>query len=69
MVKIPFSFWDFTLLAAPIFVSHANDSYFWVVTGLSKMSVKQGYKLQTLGILVEGGAAAITLWIISLVVL
>jgi len=50
-------------------VSHANDSYFWVVTGLSKMSVKQGYKLQTLGTLVEGGTAAITLWIISLIVL
>ncbi len=31
--------------------------------------VKQGYKLQTLGTLVEGGVAAITLWIISLIVL
>jgi GntP family gluconate:H+ symporter len=55
--------------AGSMVVSHANDSYFWVVTGLSKMSVKQGYKLQTLGTLVEGGAAAVTLWIISLVVL
>jgi GntP family gluconate:H+ symporter len=55
--------------AGSMVVSHANDSYFWVVTGLSKMSVKQGYKLQTLGTLVEGCAAAVTLWIISLVVL
>jgi GntP family gluconate:H+ symporter len=55
--------------AGSMVVSHANDSYFWVVTGLSKMSVKQGYKLQTLGTLVEGGTAAVTLWIISLVVL
>ncbi len=55
--------------AGSMVVSHANDSYFWVVTGLSKMSVKQGYKLQTLGTLVEGGAAAVTLWIISLIVL
>ena len=55
--------------AGSMVVSHANDSYFWVVTGLSGMSVKQGYKLQTLGTLVEGGAAAITLWIISLIVL
>ncbi len=55
--------------AGSMVVSHANDSYFWVVTGLSKMSVKQGYKLQTLGTLVEGSAAAVTLWIISLIVL
>jgi len=55
--------------AGSMVVSHANDSYFWVVTGLSKMSVKDGYKLQTLGTLVEGGAAAIALWIISLIVL
>lgn len=55
--------------AGSMVVSHANDSYFWVVTGLSKMSVKQGYKLQTLGTLIEGGSAAVTLWIISLIVL
>ncbi|MFC1794262.1 GntP family permease [Planctomycetota bacterium] len=55
--------------AGSMVVSHANDSYFWVVTGLSGMTVKQGYKLQTLGTLIEGGAAAITLWIISLIVL
>ena len=55
--------------AGSMVVSHANDSYFWVVTGLSKMTVKQGYKLQTLGTLIEGGVAAITLWIISVIVL
>ena len=55
--------------AGSMVVSHANDSFFWVVTGLSKMSVKQGYKLQTLGTLVEGLAAAIALWLISLLVL
>jgi len=55
--------------AGSMVVSHANDSYFWVVTGLSGMTVKQGYKLQTLGTLVEGVAAAIALWIISLIVL
>jgi GntP family gluconate:H+ symporter len=55
--------------AGSMVVSHANDSYFWVVTGLSGMSVKQGYKLQTLGTLIEGLAAAITLWIITLIVL
>jgi GntP family gluconate:H+ symporter len=55
--------------AGSMVVSHANDSYFWVVTCLSGMTVKQGYKLQTLGTLVEGGAAAVALWIISLIVL
>jgi GntP family gluconate:H+ symporter len=55
--------------AGSMVVSHANDSYFWVVTGFSGMTVKQGYKLQTLGTLVEGLAAAVALWIISLIVL
>jgi len=55
--------------AGSMVVSHANDSYFWVVTGLSGMSVKQGYKLQTIGTLIEGVAAAAALWIISLIVL
>jgi len=55
--------------AGSMVVSHANDSYFWVVTGLSGMTVKQGYRLQTLGTLIEGCAAAGALFIISLIVL
>jgi len=55
--------------AGSMVVSHANDSYFWVVTGLCKMNVKDGYRLQTLGTLVEGGVAAVTVWVVSLVVL
>ncbi len=55
--------------AGSMVVSHANDSYFWVVTQFSGMTVKQGYKLQTLGTLVEGGAAIIAVWVISLLVL
>jgi GntP family gluconate:H+ symporter len=55
--------------AGSMVVSHANDSYFWVVTGLSGMTTKQGYRLQTLGTLVEGCAAAGALFIISLIVL
>jgi len=54
--------------AGSMVVSHANDSFFWVVTQLSGMSVKEGYRLQTLGTLVEGSAAAVALWIISLFV-
>jgi gluconate:H+ symporter, GntP family len=55
--------------AGSMVVSHANDSYFWIVTQLSGMSVQQGYRLQTLGTLVEGGVAAVTVWILSVIVL
>ncbi len=55
--------------AGSMVVSHANDSYFWVVTQLSGMTVKQGYKLQTLGTLIQGCTAAVTVWLISLLVL
>jgi GntP family gluconate:H+ symporter len=49
--------------------SHANDSYFWVVTQISGMNVHQGYRLQTLGTLVTGICASIAVWIVSLWVL
>ncbi|MBO8161006.1 MAG: GntP family permease [Thermosipho sp. (in: Bacteria)] len=52
--------------AGSMVVSHANDSYFWVVTQFSKMDVKTGYKLQTLGTFVEGVTAAIIVWLISI---
>ena len=55
--------------AGAMVVSHANDSYFWVVTQFSKMSVNQGYKLQTLGTLVEGGVAAVVVWILATFIL
>ena len=55
--------------AGSMVVSHANDSYFWVVTQFSNMNVQQGYRLQTLGTLVQGSAAALTLWAVSAVVL
>lgn len=55
--------------AGAMVVSHANDSYFWVVTRFSNMNVPTGYRLQTLGTLCEGTAAAIALWLLSLVLL
>ncbi len=58
-----------TIGAGAMVVSHVNDSYFWVVTGFSKMSIKEGYRLQTLGTLVEGCAAAGALWLIATFVL
>ena len=55
--------------AGSMVVSHANDSYFWVVTQFSNMDVKTGYRLQTLGTLVQGVVAAATVYVISLIVL
>jgi len=52
--------------AGSMIASHANDSYFWVVTQSSKMDVKTGYKLHTLGTLLQGLASVITVWVMSL---
>lgn len=46
-------------------VSHANDSFFWVVTQMSNMSVNQGYRLQSLGTAVLGISAMMILWGLS----
>lgn len=48
-------------------VSHANDSFFWVVTQMSRMDVKTGYKLQSTGTLILGVSAAIVIWITMLI--
>jgi GntP family gluconate:H+ symporter len=55
--------------AGSMIVSHANDSLFWIVTQMTRMDVKTGYKLQTTGTLVIGLSSAVTIWIISLFVL
>ncbi len=54
--------------AGSMVVSHANDSYFWVVTQFSGMNVREGYKLQTLGTFVEGCTAGAIIYIIALLV-
>lgn len=53
--------------AGAMTVSHANDSYFWVVTQFSKMSVAQAYRAQTAATLVMGVSAALLTWVLSLV--
>jgi GntP family gluconate:H+ symporter len=50
-------------------VSHANDSYFWVVSQFSNMSVNTAYKAQTVATLIEGVVGIIGVWILSLIVL
>lgn len=54
--------------AGAMTVSHANDSYFWVVTNFGEMETQDGYKTQTLGTLLIGIASLIEIMIISLFV-
>ena len=53
--------------AGAMVVSHANDSFFWVVTQFSNMRPETGYKLQTMGTLVEGLVAGAVVWVIAAV--
>lgn len=50
--------------AGAMTVSHANDSYFWVVTNFGEMNVEDGYKTQTLGTLIVGIASLINVYIV-----
>ncbi len=47
-------------------VSHANDSFFWVVTQMSGMNVNTGYRLFSLGSFVLGTTGAIAVFLASL---
>ena len=46
-------------------VSHANDSYFWVVAQFSNIPVDTAYKTQTLATLVMGVVGMLTVWVLS----
>ncbi|WP_297297398.1 GntP family permease [uncultured Brachyspira sp.] len=48
-------------------VSHANDSYFWVVSQFSNMTPQQAYKCQTGVTLVQGLTTIIIVFILSLI--
>ena len=52
--------------AGAMTVSHANDSYFWVVTNFGEMTPDQGYKTQTMLTLCMGVASIIGIFILSL---
>ncbi|MCD8391693.1 MAG: GntP family permease [Cloacibacillus porcorum] len=53
--------------AGAMTVSHANDSYFWVVTNFGEMETEQGYKTQTMGTLIIGLASMVGVFIAYLV--
>ncbi len=42
-------------------VSHANDSYFWIVSQLGQMDLKTAYKTHTLSTLIQGGIGILLL--------
>ncbi|MCL2382170.1 MAG: GntP family permease [Treponema sp.] len=58
-----------SIAAGSMTVSHANDSYYWVVTNFGGMTPQQGYRVQTLGTLVQGTASIIGVFILQLILL
>lgn len=53
--------------AGAMTVSHANDSYFWVVTNFGGLSPQNGYKTQTVMTLVMGVVTMAVLYVVSLI--
>lgn len=50
-------------------VSHANDSYFWVVSQFSDLKVNLAYKCQTLGTLVQGLVGIGVVYVLRLILI
>ncbi|MDT3417238.1 GntP family gluconate:H+ symporter [Brevibacillus aydinogluensis] len=50
-------------------VSHVNDSYFWVVTQFSKMSLSTAYRAQTMATLVQGLVGIVVVSILGIIFL
>ncbi|PJG83736.1 GntP family permease [Caviibacterium pharyngocola] len=57
------------IAAGAMCVSHANDSYYWVVTNLTKMTPQQGYRTQTTLTFIMGLVGILTVYVLSLVLL
>lgn len=53
--------------AGAMTVSHANDSYFWVVTNFGEMTPDQGYKTQTVLTLILGISSMVGIFLLSLI--
>lgn len=49
--------------------SHANDSMFWILTQMTHMDVKDGFRLMTVGSTLCGFSAALLVWLVSLILL
>ena len=55
--------------AGAMTVSHANDSYFWVVTQFTGMDIKTAYRTQTVATLLQGIVGLITVSLAGLILL
>jgi GntP family gluconate:H+ symporter len=53
--------------AGAMTISHANDSFFWVVTQFSGMDVKTGYKTHTIATLIQGITAIVFIFFLTLI--
>jgi GntP family gluconate:H+ symporter len=53
--------------AGAMTVSHANDSYFWVVSNFGGLTPEKGYKTQTAATLVEGLCSMVGIFILWLI--
>lgn len=57
------------IAAGSMCVSHANDSYYWVVTNFTKLTPQQGYRTQTTLTLIMGLVGMLTVYVLSLILL
>ncbi len=48
--------------------SHVNDSFFWVLTQLTGMNVKQGYQTQTAGTFIFGVSAMVIIFLVTMLI-
>ncbi|MBQ0122526.1 MAG: GntP family permease [Bacteroidales bacterium] len=55
--------------AGAMTVSHANDSYFWVVTNFGGMTPEDGYRIQTVMSLIMGLSTITAVFLLSLILL
>ena len=55
--------------AGSMVVSHANDSYFWVVSQFSGIKVNVAYRSHTVATLIQGVVAIVVIYIMSLILL
>ncbi|WP_296244564.1 MULTISPECIES: GntP family permease [unclassified Psychrobacter] len=53
--------------AGAMTISHANDSFFWIVSQFSRMSVAQAYKAHSMATGIQGVTSIIFIWLLTLV--
>lgn len=53
--------------AGAMTISHANDSFFWIVSQFSRMSVSQAYKAHSMATGIQGVTSIVFIWLLTLV--